>query len=156
MANGIEETPRLGYGWDVLPSGLKLDRRIRRLYRKALVGHEDDELTAPPNPFDASNPGAFVEWLNQPASGGPRLVSRFLLAIYNDRPDLQRAFPNLFSDDAEQYVSWIRRDGVVQEKIPPVLMPSTSKGPAHTFAAESELKPGANVAGYSERRTGNR
>lgn len=145
---GISEKQQLGYGWSALPNGFVLDKRSRRLYWAALVGHERDGGAEPPNPYDPSTADRFVAWLNEPSETGPRTLSRYLLAVYQDRPDLQLAFPGVPAGDVDQYAVWLRRDGVEQEKIPDALLPSLDVAARSAFVPPGELRPGVNVAGY--------
>jgi glycosyltransferase involved in cell wall biosynthesis/2-polyprenyl-3-methyl-5-hydroxy-6-metoxy-1,4-benzoquinol methylase len=149
VAAGIHESNKPAYGWGRLPSGMPLTSRIRRLYWSAVVAAEQGKGAAPPDPFDAENPDAFVTWLNDPAEGGPKRVSRFLYSIYRERIDLQMHFPDLFGRDAASYADWIWHDGVQQETIPIELLPPRIVEP-EPIAASSvrELQEGVNIAGY--------
>jgi hypothetical protein len=60
------------YALDRLPSGTRLDRRMRRIYRDALLESERTQSDPPPNPF-ADEP-AFMAWLADPQLG--TIVSR--------------------------------------------------------------------------------
>lgn len=149
LAAGIGERARLDYGWRSLPNGLAPDKRIRRVYWAALVAHERDHDPEPPNPFDARTVEHFVAWLNQPDPKGPRTISRYLRALYLDRPDLQLAFPDINGEDASRFRTWVHGDGAAQEKVPAALLPPLAAAPdTHRFAAPDELRPGVNVAGY--------
>ncbi len=145
---GISENRRLAYGWTALPNGFVLDKRSRRLYWAALVSHERDGGAEPPNPYNPSTADQFVAWLNEPSETGPRSISRYLLSIYQDRPDLQLAFPGVPAGDVDQYAIWLRRDGVVQEKIPVALLPAPDATASSPFVRAAALQPGVNVAGY--------
>ena len=144
------------YAWDVLPSGMKVDRRIHRLYRAAVEAAEAGTGPEPPDPFDAAASDAFLEWLNEPVNRGPRpTVSRYLLLLWQDRPDLRTAFPNLAGPDSARYLAWVLRDGVAQEAIPDLLLPLP--GQADDVAAgwrTTGLLPGVNVAGYFKAELG--
>ena len=147
--NGIAEESARPYGWNTLPSGIHFDLRMRRLYREGLTRHESGKGPEPADPFDTADPGRFLDWLNEPVGGGLRpRVSRYQLAIYQDRPDLQRAFPDLAGDDWTRYSAWLRADGREQLKIPDVLLPRNGAPPAAPYASPAELTPGVNIAGY--------
>jgi glycosyltransferase involved in cell wall biosynthesis/2-polyprenyl-3-methyl-5-hydroxy-6-metoxy-1,4-benzoquinol methylase len=138
------------YGWARLSSGLPYDRRMRRLYRDSLDAFERGLAPEPPSPFECESD--FIAWLNEPVAAGPRpRVSRYLYRVYQDRPDLQAAFPNLAGVDAARYFLWLPWDGVAQEGIPAVLLPAldaTESIPVDGFAAAAEVQRGVNVAGY--------
>jgi len=61
---GAAASSQRGYGWDVSADGVAMTRRIRRLYRSALVAAERGEGPEPPDPFDPAHPDAFTAWLN--------------------------------------------------------------------------------------------
>jgi glycosyltransferase involved in cell wall biosynthesis/SAM-dependent methyltransferase len=147
---GYRESSKQPYALDALPSGLPLDRRIRRLYREALLAAENDGGAEPPDPYAAETSEAFVEWLREPAhAGSHEAVSRYALALYHERRDLQTAFPDPRWADADRYVEWLATIGRHEEKIPFELVPE----PAADFRERPEPgrdhdEPGVNVAGY--------
>ena len=148
---GVAEVSTVPYGWNSLPSGLRFDARIRRLYRKGLEAHEKGRGPEPPDPFDPERTQDFLAWLNEPVTGGLRpRVSRYAEAIYRDRPDLQRAFPDLAGDDWTRYAEWLRHDGVAQFHIPEALLPPAhiAEGRDAPYAPPSRLQAGVNIAGY--------
>ena len=149
---GLSTTSGLAYGWETLPSGLPFDRQMRRSYCIGLHAWVKGTAAEPPSPFAEGGEARFIEWLNEPVAGGLRkTVSRYLRDIYQERPDLQRAFPDLAHADTARFFEWIRGDGVVQHRIPPSLLPSDSElagagDPA--FVPSSRLEAGVNIAGY--------
>jgi glycosyltransferase involved in cell wall biosynthesis/SAM-dependent methyltransferase len=152
VAAGIHAESKPPYGWSRLPSGVSITTRMRRLYWSALVCAEQGTCAEPPSPFDSDDPDAFLNWLNAPAEGGPRRVSRFLYSIYSDRVDLQMHFPDIFGTHASAYANWIWQDGVRQENIPLELLPprevSEPEDAAQPAPAPRELREGVNIAGY--------
>ncbi len=138
------------YGWETLGSGLRFDQRMRRVYRAGLQAFENGKGAEPPVPFGAEDD--FLAWLNEPVAVGLRpRVSRYLHAIYMERPDLQAAFPGLNGGDCHRYVEWLHRDGVLQEKIPAALMPHPvpQQGQRQSmFEPPAALQDGVNIAGY--------
>ncbi|HEY7500982.1 MAG TPA: methyltransferase domain-containing protein [Vicinamibacterales bacterium] len=152
VAAGIHDDGRPEYGWNRLPSGVPITTRMRRLYWSAVVCAEQGRCPEPPGPFDPDNPDAFIAWLNGPAEGGPRRVSRFLYSIYRDRLDLQMHFPDIFGKDAVSYADWIWQDGGLQENIPLELLPPRQEVQAvdadAAGAAAHNLREGVNIAGY--------
>ena len=146
---GFETYRRESYGWNTTAAGLPLSGRIRRLYWEAVISSEADNSSAPPDPFDAAQPGSFVDWLNAPRPGGPRRVSRFLYSLYQDRVDLQLHFPNLDGQDGVRFAHWILGDGVKQAEIPPELRPRLETTADNSPSPPvKELMAGVNVAGY--------
>ncbi|MQA30631.1 MAG: FkbM family methyltransferase, partial [Luteitalea sp.] len=155
---GLAEQSRLPYGWNLLPCGMPLDGRMRRLYRLGLEAFEKGEGPEPPNPFDPQAGQRFVHWLNDPVT--PQLrprVSRYLNSVYQDRPDLQRAFPDLAGVDSARYFAWLHDDGVAQMDIPRALMPRLDVphgAAAGAYVAPSQLTEGINIAGYFRAEVG--
>ncbi|HEX2447992.1 MAG TPA: hypothetical protein VHK26_07385 [Methyloceanibacter sp.] len=78
---------------------------MRAAYRQALLKSEANGGVEPPNPF-AHGMAAFTEWLARPANPGSR-VSRYLAALYSERPDLRAAFPNVPGDGEGKLLAWV-------------------------------------------------
>lgn len=167
MEAGLEEASKIPSGFSVLPGGLKVDRRMRFVYRKAHKAHLEGLAPPPPDPFDRQNPEAFVDWLNSPdpESVAPS-VPRYLLALYEERLDLQAAYPGLAHADAGRYLDWVMRYGAKESNIPPELCrfdQSLRRSPAEDLAEAAgpgtlrmrELPPaGLNVSGYFKAESG--
>ncbi len=152
---GLLRHSALPYGWNALPSGIALSRRMRRIYRAALEAHERGRGPEPPNPFDQQRPDRFVEWLNEPAGDrwGPR-ISRYLTAIYQDRVDLQVTFPDLGGRDGVRYLEWLRHTGAIDEKIPAQFLPVQAPANSRSFADAANLAEGVNIVGYLHAEVG--
>jgi glycosyltransferase involved in cell wall biosynthesis len=144
---GYEHHRAAPYGWDVLRSGLRIDARMRRLYREALVSAERLGGAEPPSPFEGDG-RCFVEWLHGPSPEGPPTVSRYLLSIYSDRGDLQAAFPDLTGERAAAFHAWVRthgpREGIPLEMLPPAV----GRTPTTPRAVRPVVSPGVQIAGY--------
>jgi hypothetical protein len=93
-----------GYGWARLACGLPVDEVMRNLYRSALLASEQGNGKEPPDPFDGSDPGAFLRWLREPS---PEL-SRYLVELRAMREDLRVRFPNVPGADTPAYVAWAK------------------------------------------------
>lgn len=100
------------YGFDVLPNGLPIERRVRRLVRDVVVG--DLQLPAPPDAF--ADPTAFADWLTAP-SIGPALssLSPAQYSIWRERHDLRTAFPDVLGADSVAFRSWCDHDQNARE-----------------------------------------
>ena len=61
IEHGFAASIEQPYGFDTIASGMRIDRRMRRLYREALLAAERSEGEEPPNPF--LDPDAFVAWM---------------------------------------------------------------------------------------------
>jgi glycosyltransferase involved in cell wall biosynthesis len=147
---GLTEKSLASYGWASLGDGTTLDIRMRRCYRDALLAFEAGKGPEPPNPFAADGGRRFVAWLNEPAEPSQRTtVPRYLRALYRERPDLQRAFPDVPGDDVERFLDWVRTSGVREERIPQSLLPAVADTPSGPrFARAHDLQAGVNIAGY--------
>jgi glycosyltransferase involved in cell wall biosynthesis len=164
---GYEEASKIPAGFEQLPGGLKVDRRMRFVYRKAYKAHLDGLAPAPPDPFDRFDPEGFVDWLNAPNEEGyAPAVPRYLLAVYEERLDLKAAYPGLAHADAGRYLDWVMRYGAKEAQIAPELCrfdQSIRRSPADDLAdaagpgtlRKRELRPyGLNVAGYFKAESG--
>jgi glycosyltransferase involved in cell wall biosynthesis len=148
---GFDESSRWPYGWRQTADGLEMTSRIRRLYWAAVVAAESGEIADPPDPFDAEEPRAFTDWLNAPDERGPRRWSRYVRAIYDARPDVRAHIPDVDGANYDRFGNWLRSDGVVQEHIPPRLLPAAPSADVATAIpsdAGPPAPPGLNVAGY--------
>lgn len=148
----FERWSRQAYGYDWVSDGIPFDRRMRELYRTALLEAERDEESEPPNPFEPGGADAFVEWLNEPADriGSAVKVSRYLTLVHAQRPDVAGRLPNLRWYHADEFLDWVRDVGRFEEGIPFELVPEpTVSEPQEQPEIDSrDLHPGINVAGY--------
>jgi glycosyltransferase involved in cell wall biosynthesis len=155
---GHERESALPYGWSTLPSGGRVTRRLRRMYREELEAHEQRGAPEPPCPFDRDAAERFAAWLAEPVSVGIQArIPRYMYAIYRDRGDLRQAFPNLAGEDGPRFSEWIRVSGFVEEEIPiPIesgdVLRTDMSAPA--FAPASSLSEGVNVVGYFQAEVG--
>jgi glycosyltransferase involved in cell wall biosynthesis len=142
------------YGWTRLPDGTTVDKRMRRAFRTGLAESERGGR-APPDPYASSSSDDLFEWLAT-ADRGRReapLMPGYLWEIYADRPDLQRAYPRVWSVDESPYKEWLRCFGSVEETIPAPLMPlvlgDVPWGASVVEPAPPDrLRPGLLVSGY--------
>lgn len=135
------------YGFASTSIGLRIDGRMRRMYREALSQSERDNGAEPPNPFAADAGAAFLEWLREPTvpPGAPAQVSRYLRRLYAERPDLSTRFHDIDGADGPAFVRWCAGAGRDEEGIPPELVPDEPSVPA---PAAPPLRPGVQVSGY--------
>jgi len=158
LAHGHEETRRWPYTWAYLPNGSALDVHARRLYRQGLI---EGRLKAPL--FSRRGSRALLKFLQEPTTlaGREAGVTRYLREIYDSRPDLQAAFPNLDGEDAFRFLGWAR-DWVHSPDDGAAVASSGSQAPEASKSDEpeensSKIAPrsepsrrpwGVNVAGY--------
>lgn len=164
---GLEEASKSPACFEHLPGGLKVDRRMRFVYRKTYKEHLEGLAPSPPDPFGESDPENFVDWLNSAdeRSYAPA-VPRYLLALYEERLDLKAAFPGLAHADAGRYLDWVVRYGAREAAVSPELCrfdQSTRRSPADDLAESAApgtlrrrglLPAGLNVAGYFKAESG--
>jgi glycosyltransferase involved in cell wall biosynthesis len=129
VANGYAADARSEYGFKRLANGLELDVPMRRLYRSALLAAERLGEPLPPNPLEPGGEGAFMGFLIEPPNNmkGGRL-SRYLMAIYDFRPDLQRAFRDPGGSNFQAFATWAHhevRDGRLDPRLAVLQVPPT-------------------------------
>jgi glycosyltransferase involved in cell wall biosynthesis len=152
---GVARESTLPYGWDEIRPGLPFDRKMRRLYRDGLRASESGKASEPPNPFEDSTVRPFLDWLNEPARAGLQPgLSRYLFAIYEDRKDVQQAFPDVPGRDETSYLAWVRREGAEQERVPAWLRPAAGPDVGAVAIASACPSEGVNVAGYFQVEVG--
>ena len=154
-AEGWRECRKLSYGLDEAANGMRLDVTMRRVYRREILERDlqvTDDIGAVddlPNPFDPAHVDAFVALMRSPFPGSdaPR-ISRYLHAIYNERPELQRSFPKITGPEGNHFLWWVREMGQHDLGIPRELVP-TDDDLYPTFPAEVPVRPeGVRVVGY--------
>jgi glycosyltransferase involved in cell wall biosynthesis/SAM-dependent methyltransferase len=144
---GFDDAKGWAYTWNTTHSGLPIDRTMRLAYREAI---ETGDVTG--SLFDAEGEREFLEWANLPAAtGGRHGVTRYQAALYDLRPDLEAAYPDLAdADTAAGFVGWVRVHGAAELGIPEALLPPAPPPPPAMPERTGPLLPplGANVAGY--------
>ena len=93
-----------------LEGKIRVDRRMRELYREALHrSYEEGGGHEPPSPYADETRAAFLAWLREPDVGSSSAtgVSRYLLRVRAERTDLLAAFPEVPGADADEYLSWL-------------------------------------------------
>jgi glycosyltransferase involved in cell wall biosynthesis len=145
LQHGYREAREWPYDWARLPDGTPLDRFARRAYREALrEGGVDISV------FNGAGGQELLSYLAAPAQGpeGTAGVTRYLRAMYDSRPDLQRSFPNLVGEGGREFVAWARTVGRSQV---PLLEGPPSAPESGEVAERTNGSPrpwGVNVAGY--------
>ena len=129
-----------------------IDRTMRLAYREARRGGRR-------RPARCSTPTASASSSSGPAlpaaTGGRHGVTRYQAALYELRPDLEAAYPDL--DDAEVasgFLGWVRVHGAAELGIPEALLPpAPPPAPARPSASTGPLVPplGVERRGLPER-----
>jgi glycosyltransferase involved in cell wall biosynthesis len=144
---GFNDLKRMPSRFDSLPSGLKIDPHMRRLYREALEAFKKGSAPEPPSPFGPGGEKAFMQWLNEPVEKQGPAVTRYMLAIHAARDDVRTAFPDPAGADAAAFQSWYIVFGRPELELPPPLVPfEAPRSSANGSAAPSP--PALNIAGY--------
>jgi hypothetical protein len=88
---------------------------MRELYREALAESREQGTPEPPSPYRAESAAAFLAWIREPQQGaasGPD-VSRYLLRVWAERPELVAAFPDVPGIDSPRYLAWVSAEAAV-------------------------------------------
>jgi hypothetical protein len=106
LAEGFEKSTDEPYRYGSFGSGLPIDRAIRRAYRSALIEHEAGIGPEPPNPFLGADPASFLEWITEPLESASAIITRYMLATWDVRPDLRDSLPDPVARDAPALYEW--------------------------------------------------
>lgn len=130
------------------PAGLPVDRAMRRAYWDAVVDVPEG-TPEPPDAFDPQDPGAFTRWLDEVVTDGVPLT-RYLLALYQDREDLRREFPHVPGADSARFVDWLDLHARHENDYAVPLLESGSRIARATARdpRPDRRPPGLNVTGY--------
>jgi len=92
-------------GPEILP-GLPLSPGIIEI----MISEKEEAKTGnyfnPPNPFEPGELSAFVQWLQKKNQFSPTGLPRFMEAVYNERADLQKAFPEVRMGELQAFAWW--------------------------------------------------
>lgn len=144
----VKSTP---YRFGLLPGGLPIDHRMLRLYREALDKFDQGLDREPPSPFGAEGEEGFLDWLNQPIREAKPIITRYMLAVHNEREDVKQAFPDPVGADAVGFRDWYLLFGQQEMDLPTPLLPPDAErkkqGDSIAERSSSAQRP-VNVAGY--------
>jgi glycosyltransferase involved in cell wall biosynthesis len=147
LAEGHLETRNWPYTYERLADGSRLTSVLRRLYALA---EESGELSD--SPFTERGCRRFLEWLEEIPDGAPGELNRALAGIYQARPEVRAAYPDLTGADRDGFVEWVRVSEDPDLALPTVLLPATGSDapPSLTTSPPGQLSEawGVNVAGY--------
>lgn len=113
---GYEESRQWPYAWQTFDNGVTIPDIARNEYRD--LGAEVERFG---DPFDTGRPGNFFEWLRAIAPHGSHSahhVSRIWDAVYRQRTDVQRAFPDHSGAGYEGFARWTELSGASEHGIP--------------------------------------
>lgn len=102
-----------------LPGGVELDTRVRRLLLEAVERGEDfGDVTA------GAGAEALLTWLNEPAPhGAGKGITRYHWSVWQDRPDVQEAYPHLDGEHGDGFCGWLWTQGRSEMGLQTRLMP---------------------------------
>ena len=103
------------YAWGRFTNGVPAPDAARRLYDS--LGAEAARFG---DPLEADPPGSYFQWLKEPAAGGIAPLWRY---IWETRPDLRRAFPDLTGKHRAAFLAWVLRHGAGEHSVPAPLLP---------------------------------
>lgn len=123
---------------DLLGNGQRVDDAVRLLWEEAAASGYDFG-----DPLSHSGADAFASWMREPAGSGAQAgLSRYLLAVYRSRRDLQEVLPDLGLGNAQRLLEWARGEGA--QELLEDLVRARSSGEGGTPDAQL----GVNVIGY--------
>jgi glycosyltransferase involved in cell wall biosynthesis/SAM-dependent methyltransferase len=152
LAAGLTRSGGPEYGWQSADGDVLLDAPARRAYRHAVLAADAGRADPPPDPFAPGGGYALLRWLGEPVPGHiwPR-ASRYLQALHEIRPDLQRAFPQSSRQAEEQYLEWAR-NGSLGDQRPEhelrLLTGATSPAGPPVAVSDTGGLPSVHVVGY--------
>jgi glycosyltransferase involved in cell wall biosynthesis len=135
--------------FDTMASGLRIDERMRRLYSDALETFRRDGTPEPPSPFGPQGEEGFLRWLNEPLTSSGPTITRYMLSVLDDRPDVREVVRDPLGADAAAFRHWYQLFGRHELELPSVVAPDDVT--ADTFAGSEAKVPRTspvNVAGY--------
>ena len=142
---GYDPSNRPAYPFRYLPSGLRIDHRMLRLYQQAYRNYKSGLEKEPPSPFGPGGEEAFLNWLNEPMGKTPKVVTRYMLAVYRGREDVRKAFPDPIGVDAGGFRDWYFLFGQREFDLPAAVVPSD---PQIKSQADRDAVTPINLAGY--------
>lgn len=108
IALGGEETAKLPYRYDRFPSGIRIDHRMRRVFREHEV-----HLASDLDPWTAAGEALYCRALLSPIPHWGGLVPALVEQIRRERPDLQVAYPDAHQAP-EGVIRWAAACGVYE------------------------------------------
>lgn len=123
QANGHDQRRHTPYEWNATVDGEDLPPFVRRTVRAALLSGERTGTEAGPLDLDVPfafgpSAGGFEEWLAEDVTGtDAEPISRVELALYESRPDVQAAFPQIDGEHAAAFAAWLANDPGAREAL---------------------------------------
>lgn len=150
MKAGYDQRQRRSYPFDYLSNGLRIDHRMLGLYRQAHKMSKQGLEKEPPTPFGPGGDEGFLSWLNEPLEKTTPPVTRYMLAVYDEREDVRKAFPDPLGADARGFRDWYLLFGQRELDLPAVFLPPDVRAKSESGGglSDSIRASSVNVAGY--------
>jgi hypothetical protein len=130
--HGYRETYTWKYQVGTFDNGIPVSAPVRKIYLNLSQSARDNFG----DPFQTEGESSFFHWITIPRSGDNKL-SRFLMQVYQDRLDLQGAFPDPAGASREGFLDWATNQGPGEVGYDPRLV-VVEESPAG--AADSEVE----------------
>ncbi len=163
--NGYLQTKTWPFHFDYFDNGIKIPSQARTIYSQL------DDPSNFGNPFSTNSNKSFIYFLNSNVSkSDEKFVTRLWYQVYNDRKDLQIAYPDPMDKYHESFLTWINKSLQREYELDPFFIPQipyliTGIANQHTimhgkepslihqkdnpFRSMDKSKPfGINLAGY--------
>ncbi len=115
-AAGYHQARAWPYAFGRFDNDVPIPEVARRIY--ADLG---EAVEAFGDPFSATGAGSFFRWLGEPVDGSgrrSRRVTRLWHAVWGERLDVRRAFPDPLGRDCAAFLDWTVRSGAAEHGIP--------------------------------------
>lgn len=103
-ANGMAETSRIPYAYGTFADGTPIPDFARYIYRE-----DYDWENSTDDPYKDDGCANYLGYLNEPITINGRVlpwITRLGLKLYDARPDLQAAFPDLAGSHGKRFADW--------------------------------------------------
>ena len=130
---------------DVLP-GLPMTSGLHDLWEKERSKFSDQSKANVPSPYAVGGLGDFVEWVQQVPLDSRSGLPRYIQAIYDERSDLKKGFPEVESGELHRFIWWAQTYGRAESPWLQVFGHNFSFG--RRVAAEGRASEGVDVVGF--------
>ena len=120
---GFAETSMWPYAYGAFDDGVPVPDLARALY----LTMSDRERFG--DPRRTGGPHSYMQWLNEDVDGvlpHPQPVTRLWHAVYESRPDLRHAFPDVRGADRQAFLNWTVQCGAQEHCISQAFLPYRS------------------------------
>ncbi len=149
---GFDRSLGTPYRFGRLNDGTAVNSMMRRAYRSAVVEAERVGDPYPPVPF-RDDDADVLDWFRAPVTDGS-WVNRLVESLWQSRPDLQLAFPDIFGAHQAPLLAWCLTSGMREAHLSAALLPTEALAANDALPVTSSDVLGVNVAGYFRTETG--